>query len=87
MLTRFYRVIAGAHIQAASNVTDLLGGLNFGSGGSRTSTPAPGGAPVVVTMPNEPFDAVIAIGVLIKGTSRFLIRQPKLVPGFQINEC
>ncbi|KAJ7940176.1 6,7-dimethyl-8-ribityllumazine synthase [Mycena leptocephala] len=63
------RVIAGAHIQAASNVTDLLGGLNFGSGGSRTSTPAPGGAPVVVTMPNEPFDAVIAIGVLIKGST------------------
>ncbi|KAF7337927.1 6,7-dimethyl-8-ribityllumazine synthase [Mycena venus] len=60
------RVIAGAHVQAGSNVTDLLGGLNFGSGSSRTGTPAPGGG-TVVTMPNEPFDAVIAIGVLIKG--------------------
>ncbi|KAK7038144.1 6,7-dimethyl-8-ribityllumazine synthase [Favolaschia claudopus] len=63
------RVIAGSHVQAASNVTDLLGGLSFG--GSRTGTPAPGPpAPAgVVTMPNEPFDAVIAIGVLIKGST------------------
>ncbi|KAJ7827776.1 6,7-dimethyl-8-ribityllumazine synthase [Mycena olivaceomarginata] len=62
------RVIAGAHVQAGSNVTDLLGGLSFGSpsGGSRTGTPAPAG---VVTMPNEPFDAVIAVGVLIKGST------------------
>ncbi|KAJ6502025.1 6,7-dimethyl-8-ribityllumazine synthase [Mycena sanguinolenta] len=63
------RIIAGAHVQAGSNVTDLLGGLNFGGGGSgisRTGTPAPAG---VVTMPNEPFDAVIAIGVLIKGST------------------
>ncbi|KAJ7080347.1 6,7-dimethyl-8-ribityllumazine synthase [Mycena belliarum] len=66
------RVIAGAHVQANSNVTDLLGGLSFGSGASRTGTPAPGAqgsAPAVVTMPNEPFDAVIAIGVLIKGST------------------
>ncbi|KAF8205655.1 6,7-dimethyl-8-ribityllumazine synthase [Mycena galopus ATCC 62051] len=67
------RMIAGAHVQAGSNVTDLLGGLNFGPGGSRTGTPAPGagGAAggVTVTMPNEPFDAVIAIGVLIKGST------------------
>jgi len=60
------RVIAGAHVQAASNVTDLLGGLSFGGGNSRAGTPAPAG---VVTMPNEPFDAVIAIGVLIKGST------------------
>ncbi|KAJ7264984.1 6,7-dimethyl-8-ribityllumazine synthase [Mycena haematopus] len=62
------RVIAGAHVQAGSNVTDLLGGLNFsgGSGLSRSGTPAPAG---IVTMPNEPFDAVIAIGVLIKGST------------------
>ncbi|KAJ6563223.1 dimethylribityllumazine synthase [Mycena sp. CBHHK59/15] len=60
------RVIAGSHVQAASNVTDLLGGLNFGSGSSRSGTPAPAG---VVTMPNEPLDAVIAIGVLIKGAT------------------
>ncbi|KAJ6531203.1 dimethylribityllumazine synthase [Mycena capillaripes] len=60
------RVIAGAHVQAASNVTDLLGGLSFGTGNSRAGTPAPAG---VVTMPNEPFDAVIAVGVLIKGST------------------
>ncbi|KAF8163518.1 6,7-dimethyl-8-ribityllumazine synthase [Crassisporium funariophilum] len=66
------RMIAGAHVQSGSNVTDLLGGLNFGgslsppTGSSRTSTPAPAG---VVTMPNQPFDAVIAIGVLIKGST------------------
>ncbi|KAK0463581.1 6,7-dimethyl-8-ribityllumazine synthase [Desarmillaria tabescens] len=47
-------MIAGSHIQPASNDTDLLG------------TPAPIAA---VTMPNEPFDAVIAIGVLIKGST------------------
>lgn len=51
-------------------MTDLLGGLNFGSTSpkptSRVGTPAPAG---VVTMPNEPFDAVIAIGVLIKGST------------------
>ncbi|PPQ68142.1 hypothetical protein CVT25_014068 [Psilocybe cyanescens] len=60
------RMIAGSHIQTGSNVTDLLGGLNFGGGPSRTGTPAPAG---VVTMPNQPFDAVIAIGVLIKGAT------------------
>ncbi|KAK0496835.1 6,7-dimetjyl-8-ribityllumazine synthase [Armillaria luteobubalina] len=63
------RMIAGSHIQPASNVTDLLGGLNFGTSTkipSRTGTPAPVSA---VTMPNEPFDAVIAIGVLIKGST------------------
>ena len=59
-------MIAGSHVQTGSNVTDLLGGLNF-SGilpPSRSGTPAPAG---VVTLPNQPFDAVIAIGVLIKG--------------------
>ena len=63
------RMIAGAHVQTAANATDLLGGLSF-SGNftpnptSRSGTPAPAG---VVTMPNQPFDAVIAIGALIKG--------------------
>ena len=33
---------------------------------SRSGTPAP---PTAVTMPQEPFDAVIAIGVLIKGST------------------
>ncbi|KAJ7154295.1 6,7-dimethyl-8-ribityllumazine synthase [Mycena filopes] len=62
------KAISGSHIQAASNVTDLLGGLSFG-GPSRSGTPAPQTAAGVVTMPNEPFDAVIAIGVLIKGST------------------
>ncbi|KDR73561.1 hypothetical protein GALMADRAFT_619181 [Galerina marginata CBS 339.88] len=56
---------------SSSNVTDLLGGLNFSGtvspkGPSRTGTPAPA---ATVTMPNQPFDAVIAIGVLIKGAT------------------
>ncbi|THV07783.1 6,7-dimetjyl-8-ribityllumazine synthase [Dendrothele bispora CBS 962.96] len=59
------RVIAGSHIQVASNQTDLLGGLNFSGSMSpmRSGTPAP--PPPV----NQPFDAVIAIGVLIKGST------------------
>ncbi|KAF4615376.1 hypothetical protein D9613_002737 [Agrocybe pediades] len=65
------RMIAGSHVQSGSNVADLLGGLNFGTtsppkGPSRTATPAPAG---IVSMPNQPFDAVIAIGVLIKGAT------------------
>ncbi|KAH9483871.1 6,7-dimethyl-8-ribityllumazine synthase [Psilocybe cubensis] len=60
------RMIAGSHIQTGSNVTDLLGGLNFGGSPSRTGTPAPAG---VANMPSQPFDAVIAIGVLIKGAT------------------
>ncbi|KAE9397383.1 6,7-dimetjyl-8-ribityllumazine synthase [Gymnopus androsaceus JB14] len=66
------RMIAGSHIQVASNQADLLGGLNFGSGsgilspkvGSRSGTPAP-----TIPSANQPFDAVIAIGVLIKGAT------------------
>ncbi|KAF9484707.1 Lumazine synthase [Pholiota conissans] len=61
------RMIAGSHIQIGTNVTDLLGGLNFGTTSpkpaSRTGTPAP----AVSIASNQPFDAVIAIGVLIKG--------------------
>ncbi|KIK58151.1 hypothetical protein GYMLUDRAFT_171352 [Collybiopsis luxurians FD-317 M1] len=66
------RMIAGSHIQVASNQADLLGGLNFGSSSgiasprvpSRTGTPAP-----AAPSSNQPFDAVIAIGVLIKGAT------------------
>ncbi|KAJ3733976.1 6,7-dimetjyl-8-ribityllumazine synthase [Lentinula guzmanii] len=66
------RMIAGSHIQAASNEADLLGGLNFGSGSgilspkfpSRSGTPAP-----AIPSANQAFDAVIAIGVLIKGAT------------------
>ncbi|OCH86903.1 dimethylribityllumazine synthase [Obba rivulosa] len=65
------KVIAGGNVQAGATATDLLGGLSFGSGanslstGSRSSTPAP----TVTNMPSQPFDAVIAIGVLIKGST------------------
>ncbi|KAK7693979.1 hypothetical protein QCA50_003554 [Cerrena zonata] len=68
------KVIAGSHVQAGATATDLLGGLNLGSStpslmsprpGSRASTPAP----TILNMPHQPFDAVIAIGVLIKGAT------------------
>jgi len=67
------KVISGSHVQAGATATDLLGGLgglNFGGtasplGPSRTPTPAP----TTSSMPKQPFDAVIAIGVLIKGST------------------
>ncbi|CCM04424.1 uncharacterized protein FIBRA_06601 [Fibroporia radiculosa] len=65
------KVVSGSHVQAGATATDLLGGLNFGASmssprpSSRTSTPAP----AVISMPSQPFDAVIAIGVLIKGST------------------
>ncbi|KAL6298439.1 6,7-dimethyl-8-ribityllumazine synthase [Sparassis latifolia] len=64
------KVIAGSHVQAGATATDLLGGLYLGSftsprPPSRSSTPAP----ALVNMPSQPFDAVIAIGVLIKGST------------------
>ncbi|KAG2116529.1 6,7-dimethyl-8-ribityllumazine synthase [Suillus discolor] len=64
------KVIAGSHVQAATSSGDLLG-LNFG--GSSASLPpnkepsAP--TPTLADMPNAPFDAVVAIGVLIKGST------------------
>ncbi|TRM58576.1 6,7-dimethyl-8-ribityllumazine synthase [Schizophyllum amplum] len=65
------RVIQGSHVQAASNANnvDLLGGLTFG--GSRSGTPIPpGSAQSLASAPaKQPFDAVIAIGVLIKGST------------------
>ncbi|TFY66679.1 hypothetical protein EVG20_g4416 [Dentipellis fragilis] len=60
------KVIAGSHVQAGATATDLLGGLSFTSGTPRSGTPVPAGT---VNMPKEPFDAVIAIGVLIKGST------------------
>ncbi|CAL1705589.1 unnamed protein product [Somion occarium] len=69
------KVISGSHVQAGATATDLLGGLNLGGSStpslmsphptSRTATPAP----MVAAMPHQPFDAVIAIGVLIKGAT------------------
>ncbi|KAF9068294.1 dimethylribityllumazine synthase [Rhodocollybia butyracea] len=60
------RMIGGSHIQVASNEVDLLGGISFGTTKvpSRTGTPAP-----TIPSANQAFDAVIAIGVLIKGAT------------------
>ncbi|EIN07137.1 dimethylribityllumazine synthase [Punctularia strigosozonata HHB-11173 SS5] len=66
------RVIAGAHVQAGANAADLLGGLSFGGSNTpaRVASPAIGSSgATTVPMPNQPFDAVIAIGVLIKGST------------------
>lgn len=64
------RVISGSHVQAGATATDLLGGLNFGTSTPtfRPATPASGQA-AIANMPSQPFDAVIAIGVLIKGST------------------
>ncbi|KAF5373906.1 hypothetical protein D9758_000891 [Tetrapyrgos nigripes] len=61
------RVIAGSHIQIATNQTDLLGGLNFSPSGA--ASPMRSGTPAPLPPVNQPFDAVIAIGVLIKGST------------------
>jgi 6,7-dimethyl-8-ribityllumazine synthase len=65
-----YRVIAGSHVQSSTSSGDLIG-LSFG--GSSTSLPSTNEPPIpastVVSMPNAPFDAVVAIGVLIKGST------------------
>ncbi|KAI0273440.1 dimethylribityllumazine synthase [Gloeopeniophorella convolvens] len=63
------RVIAGSHVQAGATATDLLGGLGIGTPRSGTPVPGSAGGASVVGMPNQPFDAVIAIGVLIKGST------------------
>jgi 6,7-dimethyl-8-ribityllumazine synthase len=57
-------VLSGSRVQAGATATDLLGGLGVPS---RTGTPALGAK--VVSMPQGPVDAVIAIGVLIKGST------------------
>ncbi|KAI5120477.1 hypothetical protein M0805_006497 [Coniferiporia weirii] len=62
------KVISAAHVQAGATATDLLGGLAFSStmkASSRSGTPAPPSA----STSSQPFDAVIAIGVLIKGST------------------
>ncbi|EJD02234.1 dimethylribityllumazine synthase [Fomitiporia mediterranea MF3/22] len=62
------KVIGAAHVQAGATATDLLGGLTFSPtvrSGSRTGTPVPSSA----SSSSQPFDAVIAIGVLIKGST------------------
>ncbi|KAH9043079.1 dimethylribityllumazine synthase [Lactarius pseudohatsudake] len=64
------RVIAGSLVQAGASATDLLGGL--GTNTPRSATPVAGAAATTfpsLTPHNRPFDAVIAIGVLIKGST------------------
>ncbi|KII89087.1 hypothetical protein PLICRDRAFT_91531 [Plicaturopsis crispa FD-325 SS-3] len=68
------KVISGSHVQAGATATDLLGGLNFGGSTPSLISPKPASrsgtpAPTSVNMPSGPFDAVIAIGVLIKGST------------------
>lgn len=58
-------MIAGSHVQAGATATDLLGGFNIGT--PRSGTPVIGGS--TASTQKQPFDAVIAIGVLIKGAT------------------
>src|SRR6266404_2821472 len=73
LLTRgISRVITGSLVQAGASATDLLGGLGITT--PRSATPVAGSAAAATTFPtptphNRPFDAVIAIGVLIKGST------------------
>jgi len=64
-------MIAGSHVPSTSSVQDLLGGLNFAGAASphviSRSETLVGASQVPVS--NRPFDAVIAIGVLIKGAT------------------
>ncbi|KAG1891471.1 6,7-dimethyl-8-ribityllumazine synthase [Suillus subluteus] len=64
------KVIAGSHVQAATSSSDLLG-LNFGDSSMSLPSNKESSAPTstLVNMPNAPFDAVVAIGVLIKGST------------------
>jgi 6,7-dimethyl-8-ribityllumazine synthase len=65
-------VIAGSLVQASANATDLLGGLNIGTPRSATPVAGSGAAQVASFISGtqcRPFDAVIAIGVLIKGAT------------------
>ncbi|CAE6490551.1 unnamed protein product [Rhizoctonia solani] len=66
------KVISASQAQASSTATDLLGGaaslLSLDPHApQRVPSPAPG--TVTVNMPSKAFDAVIAIGVLIKGST------------------
>ncbi|KAH7889555.1 6,7-dimethyl-8-ribityllumazine synthase [Phlebopus sp. FC_14] len=68
------RVIVGSRVQAGASTGDLLG-LSFG-GSTPSLTPnkppaadAPTVAGTTVNINTTPFDAVIAIGVLIKGST------------------
>jgi len=71
LIDNLCRVIAGSLVQAGATATDLLGGLHIGTPRSATPVAGGGGAPATIfsTTQNQPFDAVIAIGVLIKGAT------------------
>ena len=60
-------MIVGSRFQAGASATDLLGGLNFGT--PRSGTPVGAGSKATASTLSTPFDAVIAIGVLIKGAT------------------
>jgi len=60
-------MIVGSRVQAGASATDLLGGLNFGT--PRSGTPVGAGSKSTASTLSTPFDAVIAIGVLIKGAT------------------
>jgi 6,7-dimethyl-8-ribityllumazine synthase len=60
-------MIVGSRVQAGASATDLLGGLNFGT--PRSGTPVSGSSKFLTGSLSTPFDAVIAIGVLIKGAT------------------
>ncbi|KAF8322850.1 putative 6,7-dimethyl-8-ribityllumazine synthase [Cantharellus anzutake] len=63
------RVISASQIQAYSTATDLLSGANsLLSLDSRPNTPAIASSKPA-NIPSRPFDAVIAIGVLLKGST------------------
>ena len=77
----------GSRVQAGATATGLLGGLNCNSPPpSRTTTHAPTSTAtnpthaVVSTMPSRPFDAVVAIGVLIKGQTMHFEYVPDAAP-------
>ncbi|KAN0063479.1 lumazine synthase [Thecaphora frezii] len=62
------RLIAASQVQAASNVSDLMGATSLLDGeGSRSSTPAPASGSRQAS--RSALDAVISIGVLIKGST------------------
>ena len=65
------RVIAGSHVQAGASAIDLLGAQNIGTPRSATPVPGSGASSIMssVSTQSRPFDAVIAIGVLIKGAT------------------
>lgn len=62
--TSSLRLIAGSRVQSSSAAPDLLGTSTFLSALDNTVV-----APSKITTSSAPFDAVIAIGVLIKGST------------------